>query len=825
MALTINTNTASISAQRHLENSQKDLDTAMERLSSGQRINSAKDDAAGLAIRDKMSSQIQGLNQSIRNANDAISLAQTAEGALEETTAILQRMRVLSMQSINDTNTDSDRSNLNDEFKQLTDEISRIGISSAFNNVKLLDGTFPGSTFLVGHNASETINLEINDTKADAIGSFNNSASFNITAAGTPTKGDSFSVTIAGADGNGGDLTVTYTSDKAESAKESAKGMVLALNSNSQFTQTYQAMSDANNSVVIRPAGGQAINLPIRAQFGVSGMTTYDTVAVTVQGIATGGHEKTITYTSTATQSNIVAANAVKDKLNSDTDFSRIYTAYVSDTDNDGTSEPEVYIRAKDGTNVDTSKFSVKQNSVGTAAVSTLSVSDTTLTAGVKAKAVFTLSEHSNGILVLGKSVDFTLGTDTVTITGDGTKTPVQLLAAATSTNYNISGSGDEVTVEAKTAAAAQNFSADPAVAASTEVESKAVFTLNEHANGIIATGKKVDFKFGTAGGDTVTITGDGVKTPAQLLAAASATNYNITVSGNQVTVEAKAVATTGDFDYTPTVVASTTSPAATNVPIISGITLTGSVKPATNVPVISAITKTVYATPQTQTLTIDSANAVTVTGNGVDSLIDLLVAGGDTELTDYTLSKDSNGKLLVTSKTNGTTLNLSASSLAAANNGTGGTITIDSNVSGSTSVGVAEDSKIINEYRALEISVTAGTIGVSDVVQSANVSVKMTDILSSSSSMQAVRVIDDALAMISSERSNLGAFQNRLEHAISNMANTSQNTQSARSVIADADYAKEAAELSKNQILQQAGTAMLAQANSQAETVLNLLK
>jgi flagellin len=825
MALTINTNTASISAQRHLEDSQKNLDTAMERLSSGQRINSAKDDAAGLAIRDKMSSQIQGLNQSIRNANDAISLAQTAEGALEETTAILQRMRVLSMQSINDTNTDSDRSNLNDEFKQLTDEISRIGISSAFNNVKLLDGTFPGSTFLVGHNASETINLEINDTKADAIGSFNNSASFNITAAGTPTKGDSFSVTIAGADGNGGDLTVTYKSDKAESAKESAKGMVLALNSNSQFTQTYQAMSDANNSVVIRPAGGQAINLPIRAQFGVSGMTTYDTVAVTVQGIATGGHEKTITYTSTTTQSNIVAANAVKDKLNSDADFSNIYTAYVSDTDNDGTSEPEVYIRAKDGTNVDTSKFSVKQNSLGTPAVSTLSVSDTTLTAPVKPKAVFTLSEHSNGILVLGKSVDFTLGTDTVTITGDGTKTPVQLLALATSTNYNISVSGDEVTVEAKTAAAAQNFSADPAVAASTEVKSKAVFTLNEHANGIIATGKKVDFKFGTAGGDTVTITGDGEKTPAQLLDAASATNYNITVSGNQVTVEAKAVATTGDFDYTPTVVASTTSPAATNVPIISGITLTGSVKPATNVPGISAITNTVYATPQTQTLTIDSANAVTVTGNGVDSLIDLLVAGGDTELTDYTLSKDSSGKLLVTSKADGTTLNLTTSALGAASSGTGGTITIDSNVSGSTSVEVAEDSKIINEYRALEVSVAAGTIGVSDVVQSANVSVKMTDILSSSGSMQAVRVIDDALAMISSERSNLGAFQNRLEHAISNMANTSQNTQAARSVIADADYAKEAAELSKNQILQQAGTAMLAQANSQAETVLNLLK
>ena len=114
MALTINTNIASVSAQRHLNESRKELDVAMERLSSGQRINSAKDDAAGLAIRDKMSSQIVGLNQSIRNANDAISLAQTAEGAMEESVSILHRMRVLAMQAINDTNTDSDRANLND---------------------------------------------------------------------------------------------------------------------------------------------------------------------------------------------------------------------------------------------------------------------------------------------------------------------------------------------------------------------------------------------------------------------------------------------------------------------------------------------------------------------------------------------------------------------------------------------------------------------------------------------------------------------------------------------------------------------------------------
>ena len=225
MAMTINTNIASISAQRHLNESRKGLDLAMERLSSGQRINSAKDDAAGLAIRDKMSSQIVGLNQSIRNANDAISLAQTAEGAMEESVSILQRMRVLAMQAVNDTNTDSDRANLNDEFSQLQLELTRIGITSSFNNVKLLDGTFSGSTFQVGPGASETIFLKISDQKANAIGTTYDVASFDIFSADTAAKGDSLSLTIKGANGNGGNLTVNYTTDKAESAIQTASGI------------------------------------------------------------------------------------------------------------------------------------------------------------------------------------------------------------------------------------------------------------------------------------------------------------------------------------------------------------------------------------------------------------------------------------------------------------------------------------------------------------------------------------------------------------------------------------------------------------------------
>ena len=136
MAITINTNVTSLNAQRNLGKSQGSLANSMQRLSSGLRINSAKDDAAGLAISDRMTSQIRGLNQAARNANDGISLAQTAEGALQESTNILQRMRELAVQSANDTNSASDRASLNDEVTQLKAELDRIAETTEFNGQK-----------------------------------------------------------------------------------------------------------------------------------------------------------------------------------------------------------------------------------------------------------------------------------------------------------------------------------------------------------------------------------------------------------------------------------------------------------------------------------------------------------------------------------------------------------------------------------------------------------------------------------------------------------------------------------------------------------------
>lgn len=160
MSLFVNTNVSSLNATRQLFNSNLSLNTAFERLSSGFRINSAKDDAAGLQISDRMTAQVQGLNQAVRNANDGISLAQTAEGALSETTTALQRIRVLAVQSQNGINSSADRLALQKEVSALKQEISRISSTTQFAGVTILNGTY-SAVFLVGANAGQSISVNI----------------------------------------------------------------------------------------------------------------------------------------------------------------------------------------------------------------------------------------------------------------------------------------------------------------------------------------------------------------------------------------------------------------------------------------------------------------------------------------------------------------------------------------------------------------------------------------------------------------------------------------------------------------------------------------
>ena len=170
MALVINSNIASVTAQRHLTESRLDMEQAMERLSSGKRINSAMDDAAGLTIAHSLDAKVSSLNMAARNANDGISFINLAEGALEEVTTMLIRMRELAVQSINGTYASADRTNLNSEFDALASEITRISDNTFFNGIKVI-GTAATISFQVGHSATDKIDLTTVDMAAEAIGS------------------------------------------------------------------------------------------------------------------------------------------------------------------------------------------------------------------------------------------------------------------------------------------------------------------------------------------------------------------------------------------------------------------------------------------------------------------------------------------------------------------------------------------------------------------------------------------------------------------------------------------------------------------------------
>ncbi|MDF1831770.1 MAG: flagellin [Porticoccaceae bacterium] len=194
----INSNIPSLTAQRNLNTSQNDLSISLQRLSSGLRINSAKDDAAGLAISERFTTQIRGLNQAARNANDAISLAQTAEGDLSAITNNLQRIRELSVQSANATNSASDRVALQAEVSELISEIDRVSSTSAFNGVKLLDGSFSAQQFQVGANAGETVTISsIANARTTALGQALTVTQTGGTLTGALTAGD---LTINGTD-------------------------------------------------------------------------------------------------------------------------------------------------------------------------------------------------------------------------------------------------------------------------------------------------------------------------------------------------------------------------------------------------------------------------------------------------------------------------------------------------------------------------------------------------------------------------------------------------------------------------------------------------
>jgi flagellin len=409
MSQIINTNVASLNSQRNLTTSQSSLTTALQRLSSGLRINSAKDDAAGLAISDRMTTQIRGLDQARRNANDGISLAQTAEGALGQTGDILQRIRELAIQSANATNSASDRKALNDEVNQLVQEVNRIASSTSFNGLKILDGTYQGQQYQVGAEANQTIGVSIQGAAATDLK--NNSITLQ-SAGSSDGLGEASAGAANAPSGNGvGAQTLTIAGQSGTSN--------VTVNANDQASTIAAAVNAATASTGVSATASTTANL--------SGISAAGTISFTING---GG-------TATAVSAQISATNdltAIATAVNNVSGKTGVTATLSAD-------KASIAFKQADGKDVVISNF--LNSAGGTATVDGSVGTDATLTSGS------TDSTRVAGTVTLASDAGYTavssLGTD---VLASGTTATASTSSDLTSVDIStVSGSNSAISI------------------------------------------------------------------------------------------------------------------------------------------------------------------------------------------------------------------------------------------------------------------------------------------------------------------------------------------------------------------------------------------
>jgi flagellin len=699
MAQIINTNVASLNAQRNLTTSQGQLATALQRLSSGLRINSAKDDAAGLAISERFTTQIRGLNQAVRNANDAISLSQTAEGALGEYGNILQRIRELSVQSANATNASGDRAALNGEAQQLLQELTRISTQTQFNGQNVLDGSFTSAQFQVGANANQTIQVSIGDASTDALGAFQ----FNNTS--SPVSGTALV---------SGDLTINGVNVGA-TANGSADTIVNAINA--KFSETAVSAS-ATSSVT-------AATSPTRKQDLVAGDLVINGVDI---GAVTGSYN-------VATQgTNLVNAINLKTAATGVTASANAVTGAITLSSSVGRTIAITTNNAAAGAAKVENATGLELASSQTAASSTNTF---TGVLGASTVAFATTAEIGDQITVNGQTYTFAAanaGTTTVAIGASAVDSATNLVGQITA-NETAIGLASRVTA----------------------------------ANGGTST-VTVTSKFATATNTHIAIT-DPTDTGADI----TVTNNTVAGVGAAIGSVITVGGTTYEFGF------SNSTPAGSNTRVVLGTT------PTTNAQAFLTAVNTAYAAGTTNIQASGGAAIITLTsdnlgGQGITDVTGTSIAG----LTVGGAAGGANGTYAANTSYGTISLNSNAAYQVGGNN--------------SARAGLSTASSTLTSINTVDISSVAG----------ANT---------------AINLIDGALDQVSKIRAALGAVQNRFESTVANLSATSENLSAARSRIRDADFAQETAALTRGQILQQAGTAILAQANALPQNVLSLLR
>ena len=807
MTLVVNSNIASLNAQRQLTSAGAELDQASERLASGRRINTAADDAAGLAISNRQTAQIRGLDQAVRNANDGISLIQTAEGALDESTNILQRVRELAVQSASGTFGPNDRTSLDAEVQQLIDELDRISETTSFNGQLILDGSLGEVDLQVGANAGQTISFSIESVSTSSLG-----------------------LSSSSSDISGSTITTGANGDVAEGAIEingqGLSAITNLANGGANDTTIDDVLDDINNNIA--GVSASAFNVFESSQIGTGVLQSGESFDI-VLAPSDGGSNVTFTV-----GGNGIATNSLEEleTLINDTTGGAVTASINEDNGRlvlSNTTGGEITVNnfAGGAANTDVG-FVATANQTGSFALTADDGGDITITQGANGTtadlAVLGFREVSEQGQVVGGTVTTTnaaTGLTTGDLTINGT-----VIGATANVGANSSLAEIEAAINAETdttgvtasVVADQSFSAD---VSQTLVEIQGTAG-PDFAN--IAAGEDI-----LINGVTVAFSGNET-TAAELATTINAQSGNTGVA-----------AFVGDDGFLSL---------ASEGPIVLADGNTGAIADlGTGIAAGTTTTTAASAVGANGSITI---NGTDITGIDLSSL-DAAVQDINNAGAGVTASIDDNGELRLEAnqainielgETNGfataLALGLAPDTSIAATPGfqaaSADGIAVFDTGSDTFRNRLTIDARIeLDSANDQSISVdvtTAGATATGLLDQNTDASSAVTGSAISSISVatqqgasDAITAVDTALEQVNAIRSELGAVNNRLDFTVSNLTNVSENTSAARSRIVDADFASESANLSRAQVLQQASQSILAQANARPQQVLSLLQ
>ncbi len=699
----INTNVKSLVAQDAIMKNNRALSTSMQRLSTGSRINSAKDDAAGLAISTRMDSQVRGLNMAIKNANDGISLLQTAEGAMDEVTNILQRMRELSVQSVNGTNNDSDRVALNDEITQLKAEIDRIASTTEFNNQKILDGSFKDKKLQIGDKSYQTMDVSVGSVSTKDLGMA--SGSFD----GQTLVGNRVALTAF----DEGDVMINgqeLAKFDPTTAKDDLEDLIQNINEN------------------VDNVTASGFNVVVAKQVG-TGITTDGQFKIQVQALGA----------SAATTYRISASSNLQELVdNINNEAGAVVQASIND-------EGKLVLSNNTGATI----------KVADASSTTAGSYETA--SGFKVGTGATAGTYTSfaGFLKLDSD--------------DGNPIRIEV------------GNRQGATPGSLTDLASLGFR---------EITSQ----FNKAQDAYTVTGTALTATGVTTAWGQTDIKINGV---AIYDADIATTTFQGKLDAINNLSEQTGVIAYAQLDKTFTFTAGQLSGLSANDKILfNGVEVATA---ATTTVTLANIASQINLKTGTTGISaeVDGFN-LRLTGSNVQSLkIDTQTTAGTAK--DVIFEDDSQ---------------------------IFGSIRLDSANNAPISIELGDDATVAEHgfleqnVGAADHQVNAATLGVGS-----GQSLTGLNISTASAATAAISTIDNAIEKVSSYRSKLGAMENRLNNTVNNLSNIVTNTAASRSRIQDTDYASETTALAKAQIISQAATAMLAQANQQPQSVLSLLK